>query len=267
MPRNFAAKQAMKIPLPDYKKSRIGKIAVFGTMEQGNIHNSTCKFEDYSVNRSTISAPGFPKGVKKIFDLVKQTAINHKQFAVNSAQVDMLEEFFIFHKNIPSGSWNAKKFRKSDLKPEDYEIFINPFIEYESVASNLDYEYNASFPQMKSRITRPNIISVKYTNEHMEYTSKMLYGFQARMFLNQWDMIIGKSLIWWYRTLGRVYVREKYRQDFKNLIEIAEKYYPLRINELIKEFPELTKEMRPHDIIVKNGEKWKQFYPDTDIDD
>ena len=141
--------------------------------------------------------------------------------AVNSVQVEMEEQFFVLHKSILE-----KRFETSQgsdaLKPENYEVIINPFIEYKSVETNEDFEYNISFPQLKSVISRPNIIRVRYTNGEMEYVSKMLFGVQARMFMNQWDMIMGKSIIWWYRTLGRVFVRSQYRKSFPHLIYSAE---------------------------------------------
>lgn len=74
MPRSFR-QAAQKMPLPSYKPENISRVAIFGTMEQGNLLNSSIPFPDYSAHMGNISSGGFPKGVNQMFDLIKGTEI------------------------------------------------------------------------------------------------------------------------------------------------------------------------------------------------
>lgn len=116
---------------------------------------------------------------------------------------------------------------------DNYWVIVNPNILSETVASEgVDtsaIETNISFPQLESTISRPSKIRVSYTSyDHQEEKIDLSSGC-ARIFLQNYDILFGKSIIWWYRTYGNVRVREEYRNDFPNLIEWAEHvciYYP-----------------------------------------
>lgn len=92
---------------------------------------------------------------------------------------------------------------------KNYGVLINPFVKYESLETNEDYEDNISFPQFKSLISRPNEIQVNYTDGNNEQQSQDLEGSEAREFLQHWDMLMGSSILWWYRNHGNLWVKEE----------------------------------------------------------
>ncbi|CAI2375822.1 unnamed protein product [Moneuplotes crassus] len=255
----------MQVQIPAYKMDKISKIAVFGTMEQGTLLGSPLPFPDFTQNRANIVSEGFPKGVMTIFDLIKKTAVNNKLTGVSAPQVDMEETFFLLHKEIMENNYTSELEERNQFYPEEYEVVINPFIEYETVDNTEDYEYSASFPQFQSVIARPDKISVHYTDENMDRATASLSGLNARHFLSHWDMMMGESIIWWYRNHGRISVKDELREDFPHLIQMCEKYYNQRVGEFIKDFPEFLEEFRPHGLVTKDGVQLRQFYPDTDI--
>ncbi len=75
------------------------------------------------------------------------------------------------------------------LKPEDYEIYVNPKINAESEVWNLDlspiqskeysWEYCGSFPGMRCMIKRPLGIQVSYINEDGDEREVELYDFKG----------------------------------------------------------------------------------------
>lgn len=74
-------------------------------------------------------------------------------------------------------------------------VLINPKIESVSDRQVVDWEGCLSVPGIRGRVRRADEVTVVYFDEAGEQIRKMLKGFPARIFLHEYDHLIGKTFL------------------------------------------------------------------------
>ena len=70
-------------------------------------------------------------------------------------------------------------------------IVINPSIEFNTVQETTEWEGCLSIPGMRGLVPRQCDITITYTNCHGEIRSRVYQDFTARIFLHEYDHLVG----------------------------------------------------------------------------
>lgn len=92
------------------------------------------------------------------------------------------------------------------LKPEDYDIYMNPIITAETNAQQYDWEYCLSFPGLRSMVKRPVSIEVSFLDEKGNEKEERFDCFKARVFMHELDHLNGQSMTHWRVSEGNIEV-------------------------------------------------------------
>jgi peptide deformylase len=78
----------------------------------------------------------------------------------------------------------------ADMQPL---MMVNPFIKQSSVNQVWEWEGCLSVPGLRGRIERPDWVDVAYLDTEGKAQNIKLEGFVARIFLHEFDHLIGKT--------------------------------------------------------------------------
>ncbi len=84
---------------------------------------------------------------------------------------------------------------RMDPTINSFRVFINPVVLEQETAKLKGREGCLSYPKFYTKIERSWKIKVEYTNEYWIKKQQELVGYDARVFLHEWDHLLGKCLV------------------------------------------------------------------------
>ena len=87
-----------------------------------------------------------------------------------------------------------------------------------------DWEYCASFPNIRCTVKRPRGIFVSYINEEGDEIEKSLENFPARVFLHELDHINGRTMTHWRLSAGNIDIIDGKIDKHVNLMTTVDFY-------------------------------------------
>ena len=140
-----------------------------------------------------------------------------------------------------------------------YEAFMNPMLLAETRACEYGWEYCASFPLVRAQVRRPLGIKVSYLSETGDEVEEEMHDFRARVFLHEYDHVIGRNIMHWHISEGNVEVLPVHVEESRNLDDSI-RYYRQKIEELRQEHPDSMDDRRTVSRTEqKGGESWNVF--------
>ena len=122
-------------------------------------------------------------GIKKLIFSAK--CIGAQSLAFNQIK-ESRHRIFIMARELDKKNWINR-----DFKDSDYRVCINPKIIEKSVEKISGWEYCASFPNIKTYISRSKEILVSYMNHNFEMKIKELNGIDSIVFQHEYDHLDG----------------------------------------------------------------------------
>lgn len=113
---------------------------------------------------------------------------------------------------------------------DDFETYLNPRVLRETTEKVYDWEYCASFPNIRCMVKRPVGAVVSYIDEMGDEVEKELSLFKARVFLHELDHINGRTMAHWRISEGNVEVLEGHENKYTNFMTTVD-FYKDRLNE------------------------------------
>ena len=110
------------------------------------------------------------------------------------------------------------------LDPYDFESYINPRLIMETNEQAYDWEYCASFPNIRCMVKRPRGILVSYLNEKGDEIERNLERFKARVFLHEMDHINGRTMTHWRLSEGNIDIVDGKKDKHPNLMTTVDFY-------------------------------------------
>ena len=141
---------------------------------------------------------------------------------------------------------------------------MNPKILKEIQENVYDWEFCASFPNIRCMVKRPVGVLVSYIDELGDEVEKDLRDFDARVFLHELDHINGRTMTHWRISEGNIDVIDSHKEKYPNLVTTVD-FYKERVQEATQEFKdqEMFKDDRKHvEVTDTDGVKWKEFKPE-----
>jgi hypothetical protein len=107
----------------------------------------------------------------------------------------------------------------------------------ETTENVYDWEYCASFPNIRCMVRRPTGILVSYLDEQGDEVEKDLKNFLARVFMHELDHINGRTMTHWRLSEGNVDILSGHENKYPNLMTTVE-FYKQRVSEAKSQFEE-----------------------------
>lgn len=129
----------------------------------------------------------FSKETRAIIERMMQTLDEQRGIGIAAPQIGVSKQIFIVAPN-------------QELQPP-YDIVdtglvvINPKITQNNVAVTHEWEGCLSIPGIRGLVPRSCDITIEYTNVHGEFRSERYTDFTARIFLHEFDHLIGTVFI------------------------------------------------------------------------
>lgn len=98
-----------------------------------------------------------------------------------------------------------------------------------------DWEYCASFPNIRCMVKRPRGILVSYLDEKGDEIERNFERFSARVFLHEMDHINGRTMTHWRLSEGNIDIVDGKKEKHPNLMTTVD-FYKQRIEEVKKQF-------------------------------
>ena len=89
-------------------------------------------------------------------------------------------------------------------------LLCNPHVLSVSEALHTDWEGCLSVPGIRGRVTRPDAVVIKYQNLAGKPIELALQGFPARVFLHEYDHLIGKTFLDRVASTADLYSEKEY---------------------------------------------------------
>lgn len=98
------------------------------------------------------------------------------------------------------------------------EVLINPVIKWASERLIKDWEGCLSVPGLRGLVSRPDGVKVAYHHVDGSPAEVEWHGFPARIFLHEYDHLIGKTFIDQVSSSADVYTEREYRRVLEALL-------------------------------------------------
>lgn len=92
------------------------------------------------------------------------------------------------------------------------QVLINPEIQWQSERMVKDWEGCLSVPGIRGLVSRPDAVKVKFNRLSGEESVVEWHGFPARIFLHEFDHLLGKTFIDRVASSADLYSEKEYRR-------------------------------------------------------
>lgn len=152
--------------------------------------------------------------VKADLNTLKSTADTSKSASLSANQIRSEHNMFVIRQKIKENQWfyDDKGY---------FSSYINPKIVKVSKDMEEDWEYCASFPWLRAKVSRYLSIQVEYEDEGLNTRKKTLDGFLARLFQHELDHLRGITLLnWRLNHLGLEFMDNEQTEDNKDILKV-----------------------------------------------
>ena len=120
------------------------------------------------------------------------------------------------------------------------EVFINPEIIQREPPEITIEEGCLSFPKLRINIKRPEKITIKYYNQHVELITKTYEGFAARIIQHEYDHLEGILFIDHLKGIKRKFINSKLKQIMRGKVSTNYKVLTKEKAPIIRELPNVV---------------------------